>query len=462
MIAVQKDFDPELIRRLDRHGPRYTSYPTADRFGEAFGEPAYRLAAARRNTGGLDRPLGLYVHLPFCRDICFYCACNKIVTRDVSKAAGYLHYLGREIELQAELFRPDTRVAHMHWGGGTPTYYDSAQLAALFGRIGRHFELMPEGQYSIEVDPRTAEDGMLGALRDMGFNRVSFGVQDFDPKVQVAIHRVQNEERVVRTIESARSAGFRSINLDLIYGLPRQTTDTFDSTLAKVARIRPDRIALYSYAHMPALFKPQRRIMDRDLPAPAEKLGLLERAIDRLSAAGYLYIGMDHFALPEDELAVAQRQGRLTRNFQGYSTCGESDLVGLGVSAIGAIGATYSQNQRDLGAYYECLERRQLPVFRGIELTADDLVRRAVIHGLMCNFAISWDAIDASYLIDFKQYFARELGELAAFEDEGMLTLDGGWIFITPKGRFVIRSICMVFDKYLQRTQAAGRYSRVI
>jgi len=462
MTAIHNDFDPALVRRLDRAGPRYTSYPTADRFGESFRETSYRVAAARRNTGGVQRPLGLYVHLPFCRDVCFYCACNKIVTRDASKSARYLHYLGREIELQAALFQPDTRVSHMHLGGGTPTYYDVAQLASLVGRIGRHFDMSKDGQYSIEIDPRTLEAGTFQALRDMGFNRASLGVQDFDPEVQVAIHRVQSEERVARAVEEARSAGFRSVNLDLIYGLPRQTLETFDSTLAKVERIRPDRIALYNYAHMPTLFKPQRRIAEGDLPASSEKLKLLERAIERLSSAGYVYIGMDHFALPEDDLAVAQRQGRLNRNFQGYSTCADSDLVGLGVSAIGSIGATYSQNHRGLDAYYECLDRRQLPVLRGIELTADDLVRRAVIHRLMCNFSVSVEAVEAAYLIDFRSYFERELEELRVFEDEQMLTLDDGWISVMPRGRFVIRSICMAFDKHLKDGRATGRYSKVI
>jgi oxygen-independent coproporphyrinogen-3 oxidase len=462
MIAEASVFEPALVRRYDRPGPRYTSYPTADRFGEAFNETAYLLAAARRNTGGIERPLGLYFHLPFCRDVCFYCACNKIVTRDASKAARYLEYLGREIELQSALFQSDPRVSQMHWGGGTPTYYDCSQLGTLFQHIARHFELAPDGEYSIEIDPRTVEDGTLEALREMGFNRISLGVQDFDPRVQIAVHRLQGEARVARVVDVARRTGFRSINCDLIYGLPRQTPESFDATLEKILRIRPDRIALYNYAHMPALFKPQRRIAEGDLPSPDDKLRLLGSAIERFSAGGYAYIGMDHFALATDELAIAQRQGRLSRNFQGYATTADTDLVGLGVSAIGAIGATYSQNHRDLARYYECLDQSRIPIARGIELTADDLVRRSVIHGLMCSFTISKHAIEAGYLVDFDRIFAAELDDLADFERQGLLTLDDDWISVTPRGRFVIRNICMVFDRYLRERTPAGRYSRAI
>ena len=462
MNTAQIEFDPELIRRFDRAGPRYTSYPTADRFVETFGEMSYLAWAARRNIGGVQRPLALYVHLPFCRDVCFYCGCNKVVTRDAGKAARYLDYLGREIELQAALYRSDPRVVQMHWGGGTPTYFDANQLQQLFQRLAGHFEFSPDGECSIEVDPRTVDPDTMRLLREMGFNRVSFGIQDFDPRVQVAVHRLQSEAQSRAAIDAARDAGFRSINLDLIYGLPKQTLAGFDTTLGKVIDTRADRVALYNYAHLPLVFKPQRRIDESDLPSPETKLKLLELAIRRLASAGYVYIGMDHFALPDDELAVAQRQGRLTRNFQGYSTCADADLVGLGVSAIGAIGPTYSQNYRGLDEYYDRLDRGQLPIMRGIELTMDDLVRRAVIQGLMCHFEISRESIEASYLVEFDRYFEAELGELQAFEKQGMLELGGGWISITPRGRFMIRSICMVFDKYLRDKRPGGRYSRVI
>ena len=462
MNTAQIEFDPELIRRFDRAGPRYTSYPTADRFVETFGEMSYLAWAARRNIGGVQRPLALYVHLPFCRDVCFYCGCNKVVTRDAGKAARYLDYLGREIELQAALYRSDPRVVQMHWGGGTPTYFDANQLQQLFQRLAGHFEFSPDGECSIEVDPRTVDPDTMRLLREMGFNRVSFGIQDFDPRVQVAVHRLQSEAQSRAAIDAARDAGFRSINLDLIYGLPKQTLAGFDTTLGKVIDTRADRVALYNYAHLPLVFKPQRRIDESDLPSPETKLKLLELAIRRLASAGYVYIGMDHFALPDDELAVAQRQGRLTRNFQGYSTCADADLVGLGVSAIGAIGPTYSQNYRGLDEYYDRLDRGQLPIMRGIELTMDDLVRRAVIQGLMCHFEISRESIEASYLVEFDRYFEAELGELQAFEKQGMLELGDGWISVTPRGRFMIRSICMVFDKYLRDKRPGGRYSRVI
>jgi oxygen-independent coproporphyrinogen-3 oxidase len=457
-------FDADLVRRFDRNGPRYTSYPTADRFTAAFDEAAYRKAAARRNTGGVQRPLSLYVHLPFCRNVCFYCGCNKIVTRDASKAAGYLDYLDREIALQSGLLRGDPRVVQMHWGGGTPTYYDMAQLRGLFRRLADHFDLARDGDYSIEADPRTIHPGSIEELRNLGFNRVSFGVQDFDPAVQAAVHRVQSEESTLSAIAEAHRCGFRSINVDLIYGLPLQTPAGFGRTLATVIAARPGRIALYNYAHLPALFKPQRRINENDLPSAEARLELLGLAIDRLGAAGYLYIGMDHFALPGDPLAIAQRQGRLQRNFQGYSSGPECDLIGLGVSAIGALGATYSQNHRGLADYYECLDHRRLPVMRGFELSADDLLRRSVIQALMCHSTLSRTPLEIGYLIEFDRYFAAELEELRALETLGLLTVGDEWITVTPKGRFAIRGICMVFDRFLRRdgAEVVRRYSRVV
>jgi len=462
MNSATIEFDADLVRRLDRTGPRYTSYPTADRFVEAFGEASYRTWAARRNIGGVQRPLALYVHLPFCRDICFYCACNKIVTRDAGKSARYLDYLGREIDLQAALFHNDPCVAQMHWGGGTPTYYDVGELRTLFARLRGHFDFSSRGEYSIEVDPRTVDAQAIQALREMGFNRVSFGVQDFDPRVQIAIHRLQSQEQTLAVIEAARRAGFDSVNVDLIYGLPLQTLASIDATLTQVVSARPDRIALYNYAHLPQHFKSQRRIREQDLPSPETKLKLLGLAIRRLTAAGYVYIGMDHFALPEDALAVAQRQGRLYRNFQGYSVLADADLVGLGVSAIGAIGPTYSQNHRSLENYYDALDRGELPVMRGIELTADDLVRRAVIQALMCQSALSIESIEVAYLVDFDRYFAAELEELCGFSDLGLVSLGDGWLTITPKGRLLVRSICMVFDRYLRQGRDSPRYSRVV
>ncbi|MBX9812121.1 MAG: oxygen-independent coproporphyrinogen III oxidase [Burkholderiales bacterium] len=456
------EVDLDLIRRLDRNGPRYTSYPTADRFVEAFGPDAYRSWAAKRNIGGIQRALSIYVHLPFCSTICYYCACNKIVTRNKSRGVEYLGYLEKEIALQAQLFSEDPRVEQMHWGGGTPTFFSTEQMRALFATLRRHFNFSPDGEYSIEIDPRTVDEKTIAALRAMGFNRLSLGVQDFDPDVQRAVNRLQSEAQTLAIIEAARQEGFLSVNVDLIYGLPKQNLTTFNRTLARVAVARPDRVAIYNYAHLPTRFKSQRRIHEADLPSPETKLKLLALAAQRLTEAGYVYIGMDHFALPEDSLAAAQRQGRLHRNFQGYSTHAECDLMALGVSAIGNIGPTYSQNHRALEDYYDSLERNELPIMRGMELSADDLLRRAVIQALMCHFSVSKEAVGISYLIDFDSYFTEEVAELREFEQQGLLELNDRWINVTPKGRMLIRNLCMVFDKYLRHAREVGRYSRVI
>jgi oxygen-independent coproporphyrinogen-3 oxidase len=456
------DIDIGLLAKLDCSGPRYTSYPTADRFSDAFDSRRYAMWAARRNRTGLQRPLSLYVHLPFCSSLCYYCACNKIITREPGKALKYLRYLNREIALQAPLFRDDARVEQMHWGGGTPTFYDIADLASLFQALRQHFDFAPDGEYSIEIDPRTVTPDHMPALREMGFNRVSFGVQDFDPDVQRAINRIQSEEETRALITATRAAGFASVNVDLIYGLPRQTPESFRNTLDRVAELRPDRVAVYSYAHLPTRFRAQRQIRDDDLPRADVKLSLLGIAAERLSTAGYVYIGMDHFALPGDALAVAQRQGRLQRNFQGYSTHAECDLIALGVSGIGAIGATYSQNARTLSEYYERLDCNEIPIVRGVELTRDDVARRRVIHALMCNFEVSKEAIGVSYLIDFDDYFSAELDELRELEAAGLLKLTDGWISVTRKGRMLIRRICMAFDRYLRDDREARRYSRTV
>jgi len=459
-LPIEVDLD--LIRRMDRNGPRYTSYPTADRFIEAFGPEMYQSWLARRNIGGIRRALSIYVHLPFCSTICFYCACNKVVTRDRSKGEKYLQYLFREIDLQGPLFRDDRVVEQMHWGGGTPTFFTMPQLASLCDHLRRYFRMSPDGEYSIEIDPRSVDADGMHALRAMGFNRVSLGVQDFDPDVQRAVNRIQNEAQTLEVMTAARSAGFASINVDLIYGLPKQTLLSFNRTLGRVIAADPDRIAIYNYAHLPTRFKPQRRIVDAELPAPDIKLKLLGLAAQRLGEAGYVYIGMDHFAKPTDALAVAQRNGHLHRNFQGYSTHADCDLLGLGVSAIGAIGPTYSQNHRDLDSYYDSLDRGVLPVARGMELSADDLLRRAVIQALSCQFKLSKKSIGIAYLIDFERYFADELTELGQLAVDGLVELDDEWITVTPRGRMLIRNVCMVFDKYLQRERETMRYSRVI
>lgn len=456
------EFDADLIRKYDRSGPRYTSYPTADRFVEAFDADTYRAWTGKRNIGGIRRPLSLYVHLPFCNTLCFYCACNKIVTKDRSKAAKYLDYLFKEISLQGELLRDDKRVHQLHWGGGTPTFLSDDQLKSLMQKIRESFDLAPGGEYSIEVDPRKVGEETVGVLAEIGFNRISLGVQDLDPQVQKAVNRIQSEEETLRVIRAARGNGFKSVSLDLIYGLPKQTVASFGRTLERVVAADPDRISIYNYAHLPALFKPQRRINEQDLPSPEAKLEILSLAIQRLTQAGYVYIGMDHFAKPNDELAVAQRQGRLHRNFQGYSTHAGCDLVGLGVSAIGQIGPTYSQNYRSLEPYYESLGQGRLPVMRGLELTADDLLRRAVIQALICHFELSVESVEIAYLVDFWRYFGRELKDLEDMARDGLVTLSDKWISVTPRGRLLVRNICMVFDKYLRADRERARYSKVI
>jgi len=460
--ALPVEVDLDLIRRMDRNGPRYTSYPTADRFVEAFDADTYKSWVARRNIGGIRRALSIYIHLPFCSTVCFYCACNKVVTRDRGKGDKYLQYLFREIDMQGPLFRDDRVVEQMHWGGGTPTFFTMAQLSGLWGKLRQHFSMSADGEYSIEIDPRSVEPADMRALRDMGFNRVSLGVQDFDPDVQRAVNRVQSEEQTLAVMDAARAAGFASINVDLIYGLPKQNLLSFNRTLGRIIAASPDRIAIYNYAHLPTRFKPQRRIAEADLPTPDVKLKLLGLAAQRLGEAGYVYIGMDHFARPDDSLSVAQRHGHLHRNFQGYSTHAECDLVGLGVSAIGAIGPTYSQNHRDLETYYDAIDREVLPVARGMELSADDLLRRAVIQALSCQFKLSKKSVEIAYLIDFERYFVAELAELHDLAVDGLVELDEEWITVTPRGRMLIRNVCMVFDKYLKRERETMRYSRVI
>jgi len=454
--------DPVLIRKYDIAGPRYTSYPTADRFVEAYGAPQFRQWLAKRHIGAISLPLSVYVHLPFCDRLCYYCGCNKIVTRDHGRSAKYIKYLEKELLLVGGLLGNERRIGQLHWGGGTPTFLANDEMAALMRMLDAQFKRDEDAEVSIEVDPRAAEAGRIAFLAGLGFNRLSVGVQDFDASVQDAVHRVQSEAETRRVVEEARASGFRSVSLDLIYGLPRQTLDSFNATLDKVIALDPDRIALYSYAHLPALFKPQRRIAAADLPSPESKLQILTLAIGRLTRAGYVYIGMDHFAKPGDELALAQSQGRLQRNFQGYSTHAEADMLGFGVSAIGRIGPTYYQNLKRLDDYYAALDEGRLPVQRGIELTADDLLRRAVIQSLTCHFRVSIESIEIAYLIDFRRYFAEELADLKGLQADGLVEIQPEWIVVTPRGRMLVRTVCMVFDKYLRARQQAAQFSKVI
>ncbi|MBS0406057.1 MAG: oxygen-independent coproporphyrinogen III oxidase [Proteobacteria bacterium] len=455
---------PELLTRFDVAGPRYTSYPTADRFVEAFGEAQYVSALQQRGAGSVQasKPLSLYVHLPFCESLCYYCACNKIITKHHDRTGPYLRYLSREVDLHVQHLGSQQVVSQLHLGGGTPTFLSDDELGELMAMLQRNFSFVPGGEYSIEIDPRTIDATRLGTLKRLGFNRLSFGVQDFDPLVQKAVHRVQPAEQVFALVAAAREIGFDSINVDLIYGLPQQTPESFDRTLAQVVELRPDRIALYAYAHLPERFKPQRRINAGDLPQAGGKVAMLARSLAAFEQAGYVYIGMDHFALPEDALAVAKRQGRLHRNFQGYSTQPDADLIALGVSAIGKVGATYSQNAKDLIEYQDRLDHGQLPVVRGLAVTRDDLLRRAVIMSLMCQGRVQFESIELSHLIDFKSYFAGELGRLSAMQDDGLVELTDSAIEVTAMGWFFVRGVAMVFDKYLQADRTRARFSKIL
>ncbi len=432
--------DPATLRRFDIPGPRYTSYPTADRFVEAFEVNSFAEALAARQTAIAAASLSLYVHLPFCATVCYYCGCNKVITKDQGKSAEYIGYLQREADLVGERMTGSRELEQLHFGGGTPTFLSNDELAQLMRLLTDRFPLAAEGEYSIEVDPRSTPPDKVAALAQLGFNRMSVGVQDFEPDVQKAVNRLQSFEMTQATVEAARKADFKSVNLDLIYGLPKQTRETFARTLDKVLVLSPERIALYHYAHLPDRFKPQRRIEPADLPSPEEKLNIMLDAIRRLSEAGYHYVGMDHFAKSGDDLARAQRQGRLHRNFQGYSTRPDCDLIGLGVSAISKVGPTYSQNVRTLEEYYDRLNRGMLPTARGIALDRDDILRRAVIMALMCHFEVA----------------------LKQFEDEGLVENTPEWINVTPKGKLLVRAVAMTFDRYLRADQRARRYSKIV
>ncbi len=455
-------FDSQLLSRFDVSGPRYTSYPTADRFVEAYTAETYISWLHRRNVGGVGKPLSLYVHIPFCNTICYYCACNKIVTKDHGRSAKYIKYLSREIAMQAAALDGTHDVVQLHWGGGTPTFLSHDEMRELMGSIRRHFNLVPNGEYSIEVDPRKVDAETVALLAELGFNRMSVGVQDFAGEVQAAVNRIQSYGETALVINAARAQGFKSVSVDLIYGLPKQNVISFNRTLEEVIDLHPDRISLYSYAHLPALAKPQRRINDADLPSADTKLQILQLAIRRFLDAGYVYIGMDHFAKPDDELAVAQRQGRLHRNFQGYSTHADADLMAFGVSAIGKVGSSYSQNVKTLDEYYDAIDQDTLPIMRGIELTADDVLRRSIIQALMCHFELSIESIEIAHLIDFRQYFAPELEALHEMEAAGLLKVEPEWITVQPSGRLLVRAIAMVFDRYLRVERERVRYSKVI
>ncbi|MFZ9467274.1 MAG: oxygen-independent coproporphyrinogen III oxidase [Limnohabitans sp.] len=459
-----KHLPPELLQRYDVPGPRYTSYPTADRFVEAFGEQDYLQALEQRRQGVASRrlPLSLYVHLPFCASLCYYCACNKIITKHHDKALTYLDYLEREVALHVDHMGTGHAVSQLHLGGGSPTFLNDQELERLLAMLRESFNVVPGGETSIEIDPRTVTRARLQHVHRLGFNRLSFGVQDFEPAVQVAVHRIQPAWQVFDLVAASREIGFESVNVDLIYGLPRQSQETFARTLQQVCQLRPDRIALYAYAHLPERFKPQRRIDAQHLPSTADKVGMLSDALAVLMDAGYVYVGMDHFALPDDALAVAKRQGRLHRNFQGYSTQPDGDLIALGVSSIGRVGATYSQNAKTLDDYYDLLDQGRFPVVRGLALSRDDIVRRSIIMALMCQGAVLFESIELAHLVHFKSAFAAELERLEPLQSQGLVVVDDAGIQVTEMGWFFVRGIAMVFDRYLQADRDRARFSKII
>ena len=455
-------FDLELIRRYDSRGPRYTSYPTALQFDDQLTEDDYRRNALASNQSNV--PLSLYVHIPFCHTLCYYCGCNKIVTHNQDRVEKYMNNLYREIDMQAELFNKDRKVEQLHFGGGTPTYLNEVQLRELMQKLGDafNFDGSDERQFSIEVDPRTMDSDGIRLLTELGFNRLSLGVQDFDPQVQRAVNRIQSIEQVKTLVDAARESGFKSISFDLIYGLPHQSVESFDATLDTVTAIRPDRFAVYNYAHLPERFKGQRMINAEDIPAPETKLEILEKTIERLTSAGYIYIGMDHFALPEDELVQARKEGTLQRNFQGYSTHRYCDLISLGVSSISSIGNVFAQNSVTTMEYETLLEDGHLPIKKGIAVDDDDLLRAQVIQALMCYDKFRFDDFDAASGIDFRSYFAEELSQLAPLVSDGLIEVDDDSISIQAKGRLLLRNIAMKFDRYLKDSQHDNRFSRAI
>jgi oxygen-independent coproporphyrinogen-3 oxidase len=456
------EFSEELIRRFDKLGPRYTSYPTADRFHPEFTEQTYITYLEQRAVDAdKNPPLSIYIHVPFCESLCYFCACNKIITKDHSRTTEYLRYLAKEMDLVVARIGPDRRTAQIHFGGGTPTFLNADELRELMTMIRSHFDILPDAELGIEIDPRTVSDDTLALLAELGFNRTSFGVQDFDPAVQQAVNRIQPYEMVEKAVTASRKAGFQSINADLIYGLPKQSQASFNRTLDKVIELSPDRIALYNYAHLPTRFKAQGQIIESELPSAEERLQIFLMSVRRLLDAGYIYIGLDHFSKPDDELNKARLDKSLHRNFQGYTTRADCDLIGFGVSAIGKVGHSYSQSVRTIKAYYEHLDAGQLPIEKGFSLTDDDVLRRQVIMELMCSGPVDFAAINQTHGIDFRNYFADELAQLQQYEAAELIRIDEHSIQVTPKGRMFVRAVGMVFDKYLA-LQTGAKYSKLI
>ena len=454
-------FNTDLINKYDKSGPRYTSYPTAIQFTEEFGQQEYLKQVQLSNER--NTPLSLYFHIPFCDTICYYCGCNKIVTKNRSHAQPYLDAVHKELALQGELFKATRIVKQLHWGGGTPTFISHQQMTELMQQTRKHFTLLDDdgGEYSIELDPREVTASSIDLLRKLGFNRISLGVQDFNPKVQQAVNRIQSYNETRDVIHAARKNNFHSISLDLIYGLPFQTIESFNETVDKVLELEPDRLSVFNYAHLPEMFKTQRQIKSEDLPSAEEKLAILQHVTNKLIDAGYEFIGMDHFAKPNDELAIAQKEKKLYRNFQGYSTNSDCDLVALGVTSIGKVADSYSQNIKTIKEYTDVIEAGKLPVFRGVSLTNDDILRREVINQLICHFELSFSEIESEFDIKFIDYFSVELEQIKEMQADLLLELTTDKIVVRPEGKLLIRNICMVFDIYLN-TNKEQRFSKTI
>ncbi len=459
-MSLMLDFDQDLIKKYDKSGPRYTSYPTAPQFTSSYTEETLKRSIQRSNTEMIPKALSLYVHIPYCDTICYYCACNKIITKDHSVTEGYLGLLEKEMQMLAPLFDKDRELDQLHLGGGTPTFLSDQEMITLMGLIEENFKVSDQCEMSIEIDPRKVTDESIRLLANVGFNRISLGVQDFDTKVQKAVNREQSYEMVRDRLLTARDVGIQSINMDLIYGLPFQTVKTFSDTLDKVIELRPDRLSIFNYAHLPERFKPQRRINEADLPSPAVKLDILQLTVEKLQQAGYVYIGMDHFALESDSMVKAQQEGTLQRNFQGYSTHADTDLVAIGVSSIGSIGDSYSQNSSNIDDYSASILAGKLPIVRGLVLTEEDLLRKQIINQLICHFRLDIPLVEQQWGISFKKYFSAELAQLKKMQEEGLLRIDNNTIEVEQKGRFLIRNVCMVFDAYLEKSSV--KYSKVI
>jgi oxygen-independent coproporphyrinogen-3 oxidase len=455
-------FDRDLIEKCQINAPRYTSYPTADRFSFAFTRQSQLTQLHQIFTATKPEAISLYIHIPFCNTLCLYCGCNKVITNDRTNITKYLTYLQREMQLYYSIIGQKLDVIQLHFGGGSPSWLSIAELNQVMEIVRDYFNLATCHEVAMEIDPRHTNYDFILALKNNGFNRISIGVQDFDSKVQKAVNRVQSYAESKLILDSADRLGFKSTNVDLIYGLPFQTVTSFSRTIDTIIDLRPARIALFNYAHLPHIFMPQSRIRDEDLPTAAEKLDILHMSIDKLSAAGYVFIGMDHFALPNDELALALKQGTLQRNFQGYSTFANSDMLAFGVSSIGFVGNSYYQNVKDLTSYYQQLDNDELPILRGVVLTEDDLIRRSIIQEIMCQFALDFSQLEQKFDLVFSQYFAHELIQLQDLVKLELIEFSPTGFKVTAKGRFLIRNVAVVFDKYLQQVKDNKRYSKVI